>query len=425
MPFDQSFGQPGLTRWWPGAYNTRPLSAVELGGTPFSAAHLGMFAWAPPVFYKDYPGESLNSDASTASPPPAPTSASRIPGTEFYRWSGDSAQNASPGAANDAGEPFPYSGQPLPTSFAQSAPPANDPPPVTSSSLFGGSPDGSKAPPPRSVLFRQSPAIFDLGGHDFDLDQSPLSLGLSDLPISKSGEPYFPAPPPLSHSPDQVLAASRVLAPNLVDYFTKSVPPPPAFPSTPGKIQSWDYNPYVPGAINDAANLALLAASIFAGGEATPLVAARMADEAAPAAATSALRIGSYRSLRGQLLAGWQANHLNQNSVYQEIIDRLDGLSVAMKGNILTEPGTPHYKFHQSLEQFWDQYRAGGSLESGMPTNAEYGQAMRRALTAAGLSPAEASGLSARAAAERAAFGLRETDSVPRIPNAIWRRRRD
>jgi hypothetical protein len=146
MPFDPSFGPPGVTRWWPGAYNTRPLSAVELGVTPFSAAHLGMFAWAPPVFYKDYAGESLNNNAPTASGPPALTSASRIPGTDFYRWSGDPAQGALPGAASDAGALFPYSGQPLPTSFAQSAQPANDPPPVTSSSLFGGSPDGSRAP---------------------------------------------------------------------------------------------------------------------------------------------------------------------------------------------------------------------------------------------------------------------------------------
>jgi hypothetical protein len=44
VPFDPSFGPPGLTRWWPGAYNTQPLSSVDLGVTPFSAAHLGMFA---------------------------------------------------------------------------------------------------------------------------------------------------------------------------------------------------------------------------------------------------------------------------------------------------------------------------------------------------------------------------------------------
>jgi hypothetical protein len=96
-----------------------------------------------------------------------------------------------------------------------------------------------------------------------------------------------------------------------------------------------------------------------------------------------------------------------------------------MRGNILVEPGTPHYNYHRSLEQFWDQYRKGGNLESKMPTNAEYGEAVRRALIASGMSPEQASNLVERAAAQRAAYGLSEADVVPQIPKAIWRRRRD
>jgi hypothetical protein len=96
-----------------------------------------------------------------------------------------------------------------------------------------------------------------------------------------------------------------------------------------------------------------------------------------------------------------------------------------MRGDIITEPGTPHYKYQRSLEQFWDQYRKGGSLESKMPTNAEYGEEVRRALIAAGLFPEQASDLAEQAAAQRVASGLNESDFVPEIPKAIWRRRRD
>jgi hypothetical protein len=96
-----------------------------------------------------------------------------------------------------------------------------------------------------------------------------------------------------------------------------------------------------------------------------------------------------------------------------------------MPGNIITEPGTPHYLYHRSLEQFLDQYREGGNLEFGAPTNAEYGEAGRRALIEAGLSPAQASDLAAQAADQRAAYGLSESAKVPRIPRAIWPRRRE
>jgi hypothetical protein len=91
---------------------------------------------------------------------------------------------------------------------------------------------------------------------------------------------------------------------------------------------------------------------------------------------------GPYGKLSGNLPAGWQAHHLNQNGVYGEVIPRNEGFSVAMPGNIITEPGTPHDDYHRSLEQFLDQYCEGGSLESEMPTNAEYGEAGRRALIA-------------------------------------------
>jgi hypothetical protein len=95
-----------------------------------------------------------------------------------------------------------------------------------------------------------------------------------------------------------------------------------------------------------------------------------------------------------------------------------------MKGNIFTQPGTPHYNYHRSLEKFWDQYREGGALARKLPTNAEYGDAVRDALIAAGMSPSQASDLAEQAANQRAFYKIKETDNVPLIPNAIWPRRR-
>jgi hypothetical protein len=59
-----------------------------------------------------------------------------------------------------------------------------------------------------------------------------------------------------------------------------------------------------------------------------------------------------------------------------------------------------------------------------MPTNAEHGEAVKQALIASGLSPAQALDLAEQAAAQRVAYGLSESGAVPRIPRAIWPRRR-
>ena len=253
------------------------------------------------------------------------------------------------------------------------------------------------------------------------------------MPLSKSGQPLVPPRPQLSTAQGQALYAARLLSPNLVDYFTKTLPPSPPFPATPGKIPSTD-NPYALGAAFEAATW-LLPEDRIAGAIAGAVQ--RGAAEAASLAAKSAagarallrpaqqIVTGPYGKLKGTLPPGYQANHLNQNAAYRGIIPENDGISVPMEGNILTNPGTPHYNYHRSLEQFWDQYRDGGTLEFEMPTNAEYGEAVRRALIASGFSRAQASDLAARAAAQRTASGLSESAPVSEIPMAIWRRRRN
>jgi RHS repeat-associated protein len=135
----------------------------------------------------------------------------------------------------------------------------------------------------------------------------------------------------------------------------------------------------------------------------------------AVAATVVAIRYGT---LSGDLPEGYQANHLNQDAAYRDVIPHNEGLSNKLRGNAFTEPGSPHYDFHQSLNQFWRPYQRGGELFGKVPTNAEYGQALEEALRTSGLSSTEVSQLSALARAQRLRYGLSETSPVPRVPRA-------
>src|SRR5205807_6856425 len=109
-------------------------------------------------------------------------------------------------------------------------------------------------PPRGSVLYNQlraaQPSLFpaDQYPDPDDSDQITRDLAAPGLPISKSGTPFFPPPPQPSIVPPSLtrswLDIASFVAPNIVDYFTKPVPPQPPFPSTPGNIPSTDYNPY-------------------------------------------------------------------------------------------------------------------------------------------------------------------------------------
>ncbi len=201
-----------------------------------------------------------------------------------------------PAALPALGWPAPQSLLPPPAQL-QSPFAAGGPPPDPSNSLPASPPDGSvdAAPPTRSVLFNHSPAAWDPGARERDLvnlDQAAQSLGVSELPISKSGAPYVPPPPQLSITPQiepvQWLDVARWLSPNLVDYFTKTLPPSPPFPSTPGKIPSTD-NPYAPGAAFEAATWLL---SGLEGAIVGPLESAAGAVERS--AAEAAIKRGSF-----------------------------------------------------------------------------------------------------------------------------------
>jgi hypothetical protein len=81
--------------------------------------------------------------------------------------------------------------------------------------------------------------------------------------------------------------------------------------------------------------------------------------------------------------------------------------------------GLTHYDFHDYLETWWDQYREGGALAGQTPTNAEYGEALQRALEFSGTPPVTAAGYANAAAQQRGLYGLSESAFVPKIPEDI------
>ena len=80
-----------------------------------------------------------------------------------------------------------------------------------------------------------------------------------------------------------------------------------------------------------------------------------------------------------------QAHHLNQDAAFRDVIPTKEGMSVKLEGNAFTEPGTPHYEAHRSMEGFWNQFRRGGDRHGDIPTNLEYTRAVYDSMRAAGL----------------------------------------
>lgn len=98
-----------------------------------------------------------------------------------------------------------------------------------------------------------------------------------------------------------------------------------------------------------------------------------------------------------------QANHTNQNAVYKQIVPTSRASCVKLEGDVFKEPGSQHYKFHSSLENWWDQYRDGGDKYPDLPTDYEYENAVEQAYIDSGVKP-----IDARYAVQRASEQLAE-----------------
>jgi hypothetical protein len=114
-----------------------------------------------------------------------------------------------------------------------------------------------------------------------------------------------------------------------------------------------------------------------------------------------------------------QSHHLLQDKAYNKVIPRDEGIAVKLEGNIMTDVGSPHFKAHVTLEQFWNQFRRGGERAGQIPTNLEYTQALGQSLRAAGYTEAEAKQLINAVIEQRIQYGLLGGQKVPNVPGAI------
>jgi len=132
---------------------------------------------------------------------------------------------------------------------------------------------------------------------------------------------------------------------------------------------------------------------------------------------------GPYGQVQGNLPRGVQANHLNQDAAFRNVIPREQGAAVGLRGNAITEVGSPHYKFHRSLEGFWEQFRKGGTRFGEVPTIREYNVALGEALKASGLTHRQSKLFTDLARFNQKRFGLTESDLVPRLPGRMGQKK--
>ena len=130
-------------------------------------------------------------------------------------------------------------------------------------------------------------------------------------------------------------------------------------------------------------------------------------------------KMDKYGMLKKDTTTPGQAHHINQDAAYRDIIPTNEGMAVKLEGNAFTQPGTPHYETHSSMETFWNQFRRGGERFGERPTNLEYSNAMLKALKESGMSDSQAMQVIREGIKQRVDYGALGGELVPRIPGRI------
>ena len=119
--------------------------------------------------------------------------------------------------------------------------------------------------------------------------------------------------------------------------------------------------------------------TVVAGGAALSKVEGGLGTWTMAASRLNGVLFGPYGYLKAVLrVSGGQANHLNQAGAYTQIAKQV-GACVDLDGNALIQE-TEHNQFHVVMEQFWNQYRAGGAKFNQKVSNKGYLQALNDAL---------------------------------------------
>ncbi|MFD3260886.1 hypothetical protein ACE3MQ_20025 [Paenibacillus lentus] len=129
--------------------------------------------------------------------------------------------------------------------------------------------------------------------------------------------------------------------------------------------------------------------------------------------------VDEYGKLKKDKSIKGQAHHLNQDAAFRSVIPKNKGLAIKLEGNAFKDVGTPHFNAHKSLEEFWSQFRKGGTRYKEKPTCGEYTKALYQSLQDAGLSKENAFYAVREAIKQRRAFGLTADMPVPRIPGPM------
>lgn len=136
------------------------------------------------------------------------------------------------------------------------------------------------------------------------------------------------------------------------------------------------------------------------------------------------IQVGSYKDLRKQKgKSNRQVHHLNQNAAFRSKIKRRDGLSINLEGHALRDTESSHYKAHESMERFYEQYRTTGGAKYGTEIKiTDYNAALYESLQYAGISKMNAAYATTRA------IGQQKKNKVgvyvPRVPGKMRQKKR-
>ena len=127
-------------------------------------------------------------------------------------------------------------------------------------------------------------------------------------------------------------------------------------------------------------------------------------------------QVGTYKkqtkSLKG---TDYQAHHVNQAAMMKKTAPNYsynDGMTVPLIGNIRKDIGSPHYNAHATMEEFYNQYRKGGSKYGDIPTISDYNDATTKSLKDAGLTDSQVGEVMSATRAEQSYYGLNSDSEI-------------
>ena len=133
------------------------------------------------------------------------------------------------------------------------------------------------------------------------------------------------------------------------------------------------------------------------------------------------IQVDSYYNMtHGEGKVQGQAHHLSQDAAFGKRVKKIkkkDGLCVELDGNAFIDIGSQHYRAHQYMERFWNQYRKGGKLKGKDILLTDYNKALNHSLRYAGLSKMDAAYATSRAIRQQS--DKKVGVYVPRLPGKI------